>query len=50
MEMRVRMDCEGCESKVRRAVEGMKGIHLLLLLFLTYIESEHINMLLGGLK
>lgn len=25
MEIRVRMDCEGCERKVRRAVQGMKG-------------------------
>ncbi|XP_031116574.1 heavy metal-associated isoprenylated plant protein 26-like [Ipomoea triloba] len=26
VEMRVKMDCEGCERKVRRSVEGMKGV------------------------
>ncbi|RWR86003.1 heavy metal-associated isoprenylated plant protein 27-like protein [Cinnamomum micranthum f. kanehirae] len=26
VEIRVRMDCEGCEQKVRRAVEGMKDV------------------------
>ncbi|XP_057966472.1 heavy metal-associated isoprenylated plant protein 26-like [Malania oleifera] len=26
VEIRVRIDCEGCERKVRRAVEGMKGV------------------------
>lgn len=27
MEVKVKIDCEGCERKVRRAVEGMKGVH-----------------------
>ncbi|KAK2997206.1 hypothetical protein RJ639_040056 [Escallonia herrerae] len=26
VEVRVKMDCEGCERRVRRAVEGMKGV------------------------
>ncbi|KAJ8513359.1 hypothetical protein OPV22_003793 [Ensete ventricosum] len=26
VEIKVRMDCEGCERKVRKAVEGMKGV------------------------
>ncbi|CAL5402289.1 hypothetical protein HYC85_017246 [Camellia sinensis] len=26
VEIRVKMDCEGCERKVKRAVEGMKGV------------------------
>ena len=26
VEIKVRMDCEGCERKVRKAVEGMKGL------------------------
>ncbi|KAF2302071.1 hypothetical protein GH714_032316 [Hevea brasiliensis] len=26
VEVKVRIDCEGCERKVRRAVEGMKGV------------------------
>ena len=26
MEIKVRMDCEGCERKVRKSVEGMKGV------------------------
>ncbi|KAG0462153.1 hypothetical protein HPP92_020629 [Vanilla planifolia] len=26
VEIKVRMDCEGCERKVRRAVEGMNGV------------------------
>ncbi|KAL5999104.1 Heavy metal-associated isoprenylated plant protein 26 [Asimina triloba] len=26
VEIKVRMDCEGCEKKVKRAVEGMKGV------------------------
>ncbi|KAL5999103.1 Heavy metal-associated isoprenylated plant protein 27 [Asimina triloba] len=26
VEIRVRMDCEGCERKVKKAVEGMKGV------------------------
>uniref|UniRef100_A0A7C8ZRX2 HMA domain-containing protein n=2 Tax=Opuntia streptacantha TaxID=393608 RepID=A0A7C8ZRX2_OPUST len=26
VEIRVKIDCEGCERKVRRAVEGMKGV------------------------
>ena len=26
VEIKVKMDCEGCERKVRRAVEGMKGV------------------------
>jgi len=26
VEVKVKMDCEGCERKVRRAVEGMKGV------------------------
>lgn len=26
MEIKVKIDCEGCERKVRRAVEGMKGV------------------------
>ncbi|CAH9100912.1 unnamed protein product [Cuscuta europaea] len=26
VEIRVKMDCEGCERKVRRSVEGMKGV------------------------
>ncbi|KAG9136900.1 hypothetical protein Leryth_026608 [Lithospermum erythrorhizon] len=26
VEIKVKMDCEGCERKVRRSVEGMKGI------------------------
>lgn len=26
MEIKVKMDCEGCERKVKRAVEGMKGV------------------------
>ncbi len=26
VEVKVKMDCEGCERKVKRAVEGMKGV------------------------
>ncbi|KAK9287269.1 hypothetical protein L1049_015682 [Liquidambar formosana] len=26
VEIKVRIDCEGCERKVRRAVEGMRGV------------------------
>lgn len=26
MELKIRIDCEGCERKVRRALEGMKGV------------------------
>ncbi|KAH0871876.1 hypothetical protein HID58_078898, partial [Brassica napus] len=26
VEIKVTMDCEGCERKVRRSVEGMKGV------------------------
>lgn len=26
MEVKVRIDCEGCERKVKRALEGMKGV------------------------
>ncbi|KAJ8572209.1 hypothetical protein K7X08_008720 [Anisodus acutangulus] len=26
VEVKVKMDCEGCERKVRRSVEGMKGV------------------------
>ncbi|KAK8625193.1 hypothetical protein V6N13_090068 [Hibiscus sabdariffa] len=26
VEMKVKMDCEGCERKVKRSVEGMKGV------------------------
>ncbi|KAK9165104.1 hypothetical protein Scep_000295 [Stephania cephalantha] len=26
VEIKVKMDCEGCERKVRKAVEGMKGV------------------------
>ncbi|CAF2091924.1 hypothetical protein F2Q70_00033642 [Brassica cretica] len=26
VEIKVKMDCEGCERKVRRSVEGMKGV------------------------
>ncbi|CAI0392821.1 unnamed protein product [Linum tenue] len=26
VEIRVKIDCEGCERKVRRSVEGMKGV------------------------
>ena len=26
VEMKVRIDCEGCERKVKKAVEGMKGV------------------------
>ncbi|XP_058090790.1 heavy metal-associated isoprenylated plant protein 26-like [Magnolia sinica] len=26
VEIKVRMDCEGCERKVKKAVEGMKGL------------------------
>ncbi|KAL2346039.1 hypothetical protein Fmac_000039 [Flemingia macrophylla] len=26
VEVKVKMDCEGCERKVRKAVEGMKGV------------------------
>lgn len=26
MEIKVKIDCEGCERKVRRAVEGMEGV------------------------
>ncbi|XP_022136102.1 heavy metal-associated isoprenylated plant protein 26-like [Momordica charantia] len=26
VEVKVRIDCEGCERKVKRAVEGMKGV------------------------
>uniref|UniRef100_A0A5B7AV15 Putative GMFP7 family protein n=1 Tax=Davidia involucrata TaxID=16924 RepID=A0A5B7AV15_DAVIN len=26
VEIKVRIDCEGCERKVKRAVEGMKGV------------------------
>ncbi|XP_059653974.1 heavy metal-associated isoprenylated plant protein 26-like [Cornus florida] len=26
VDIKVRIDCEGCERKVRRAVEGMKGV------------------------
>ncbi|XP_077246262.1 heavy metal-associated isoprenylated plant protein 26-like [Tasmannia lanceolata] len=27
VELKVRMDCEGCERKVKKAVEGMKGVN-----------------------
>ncbi|GAV82602.1 HMA domain-containing protein [Cephalotus follicularis] len=27
VEIKVRMDCEGCERKVKKAVEGMKGVN-----------------------
>ncbi|KAK7352019.1 hypothetical protein VNO80_17434 [Phaseolus coccineus] len=27
VEVKVKMDCEGCERKVRKAVEGMKGVN-----------------------
>ncbi|GKV41423.1 hypothetical protein SLEP1_g48960 [Rubroshorea leprosula] len=26
VEIEVKMDCEGCERKVRKSVEGMKGV------------------------
>lgn len=26
MEIKVKMDCEGCERRVRKAVEGMRGV------------------------
>nr|ACG29563.1 hypothetical protein [Zea mays] len=26
VEMKVRIDCEGCERKVKKAMEGMKGV------------------------
>lgn len=26
VEIKVRMDCEGCERKVKKSVEGMKGV------------------------
>ncbi|XP_047311395.1 heavy metal-associated isoprenylated plant protein 26 [Impatiens glandulifera] len=26
VEMKIKIDCEGCERKVRRSVEGMKGV------------------------
>jgi copper chaperone CopZ len=26
VEIKIKMDCEGCERKVRRSVEGMKGV------------------------
>lgn len=26
MEIKVKMDCEGCERRVKKAVEGMKGV------------------------
>ena len=26
VEMKVKIDCEGCERKIRRAAEGMKGV------------------------
>lgn len=26
VEMKVRIDCEGCERKIKKAVEGMKGV------------------------
>lgn len=26
MEIKIKIDCEGCERKVRRSVEGMKGV------------------------
>ncbi|XP_022989067.1 heavy metal-associated isoprenylated plant protein 26 [Cucurbita maxima] len=26
VELKIRIDCEGCERKVRRALEGMKGV------------------------
>jgi copper chaperone CopZ len=28
--MKVRIDCEGCERKIRKALEGMKGTEHLL--------------------
>ncbi|XP_020593914.1 heavy metal-associated isoprenylated plant protein 27 [Phalaenopsis equestris] len=28
VEIKVRIDCEGCERKVRQAVEGMKGVSM----------------------
>ncbi|XP_057436681.1 heavy metal-associated isoprenylated plant protein 26-like [Lotus japonicus] len=27
VEVKVKMDCDGCERKVRKAVEGMKGVN-----------------------
>ncbi|KAF3322128.1 heavy metal-associated isoprenylated protein 1 [Carex littledalei] len=27
VEMKVRIDCEGCERKIKKALEGMKGIN-----------------------
>ncbi|XP_028768046.1 heavy metal-associated isoprenylated plant protein 26-like [Neltuma alba] len=27
VEVKVKMDCEGCERKVKRSVEGMKGVN-----------------------
>ncbi|KAJ1701874.1 hypothetical protein LUZ63_001653 [Rhynchospora breviuscula] len=27
VEMKVRIDCEGCERKVKKALEGMKGVN-----------------------
>ncbi|XP_010266835.1 PREDICTED: heavy metal-associated isoprenylated plant protein 27-like [Nelumbo nucifera] len=27
VEIKVKMDCEGCERKVKKAVEGMKGVN-----------------------
>lgn len=26
MEIRIKMDCEGCEKRVRKSVQGMKGV------------------------
>ncbi|KAJ1417363.1 Heavy metal-associated domain, HMA [Sesbania bispinosa] len=26
MEIKVKMDCEGCERRVKKSVEGMKGV------------------------
>lgn len=26
MEVKIRLDCEGCERKVKRSLEGMKGV------------------------
>jgi hypothetical protein len=28
VELKVRMDCEGCELKVRNALSSMKGMHM----------------------
>jgi hypothetical protein len=33
VELKVRMDCDGCEMKVRNALSSMKGMHIFFIRF-----------------